>query len=108
MSLGLPKPICFGVSSEMAGILVNLYVYRVNDFSAIISNTFNVYFERFSKDPSVSPSEVKSINGIPKFVFFWQLIPIRTGDQNPPNSIYSFSTISWLPFLFLNVRRRNN
>ena len=79
----------------MTRVLMNLDVSRIDDLSAIISVLLDMFLEEFSKEVSMSPAKVKSIDRIPLAILLRELIPLAPSDHDPPNPIEGFSEIRW-------------
>ena len=103
-SLGLAKALCFGVSTEVAGVLVDLDVGRINDLELVPVTQPDRLPEQGVEDPLLRPPQVEAIDGVPLSVALGELVPLAPGHKNPPDPTQRFEKIGGRTALFQNVR----
>ena len=74
---------------------MNLDVSRINDLATVVTMSLDMFLEELPEDIAVSPTEMKTVNGITFPILLRELIPLAPGDHDPPNSIQCFSEIRW-------------
>ena len=103
-ALGFAQSPCFRASRMAAGILVNLDMGGVDDFETVRSMLADMKFQQIREDTALRPSQVESVNAVPFAKAPGKLVPLASGDQNPPDSVESFSKIGGFAAFFTNVR----
>jgi len=95
-SLCLAKALVFRGFMEVTSILMNFDVGGIDHLATIRTNPSNVNLEQLREDSLLGPAKMEAVNRIPFPIPLWQLVPLRTSQQDPPNAIQSFTKIGRL------------
>ena len=102
--LVLAEALCLRVSTEVAGVLVDLDVGRVDDLEPVPVTQPDRLPEQRVEDPLLRPPPMEAIDGVPLSVALGELVPLAPGHKNPPDPTQRFEKIGGRTALFQNAR----
>src|SRR5690606_1022949 len=103
-TFGLSESLLFSGLGEVAGVLVDFHMGRVDDLELVNFGSPYSLLDHVLEHSPFGPSIVKAVDAIPLAVALGKLIPLAARDEDPPDAAQCFEKIRRRTALFANVR----